>query len=139
MKRSNVLIVIYVSILAIIIFFKFIFWIKMDIPIGKLSIVYLLFLVFVLSYKNKVTYVLLWILCATPFVWKLATYNISGFIPTEYTYPLYKYFNEEYRKTALFFLKFPYYFSVLLFVTSLTRGIRNLYGVRLNKSSSEHK
>ena len=102
---------------------------NIDYPIGRLSIVYLLSLIAVLSLRNKVTFVLLWVLSITPFIWKIIEHQVSGSIPLEYTFGFYTYFNDTHPNIASFFIYFPYYFGILLCLTTLPKAVRLLYGV----------
>ena len=123
------LLLIYTGILAVIILFKFILWINLDYPIGRLSILYLLSLIAVLNFRNKATFVLLWALSIVPLVWKLIEHQTSGSIPLEYTFGFYTYFNDTHPNIASFCINFPYYFAIVLCLTSLLKGVRSLYGI----------
>lgn len=123
------LLLVYAGILAVIILIKFILWVNADYPIGRLSILYLLSLIAVLSFRNKVTFVLLWVLSIAPFAWRIIEHHVSGSTPLEYTYAFYKYFIEDHQAIALFFRQFPYYFGALLCLTTLFKRVRLLYGI----------
>lgn len=129
MKQVKNILLIYISLVLVIILFKFVLWVKIDYPIGRLSIVYLLSLIAVLKFRNRITFVLLWLLAILPFAWRILEYNISGSTSFEYTYVFYQYLYDDYSKTAQFFIHFPYYFSILLCLTTLPKTVRLLYGM----------
>lgn len=128
--RFRSLLLIYVGILVIIILLKLFFWFRIDYPIGRLSIIYLFSLIAVLGSRNKITFVLMWMLAILPFVWRIIDHHGSGSTPLEYTYVFYKYFSDTHPDIASFFINFPYYFSTLLCFTTLFKSVRLLYGIR---------
>lgn len=119
---------IYISILTTIILLKVILWIKMDYPIGRLSIIYLVSMILVLYFRNRITFILLIVLCVLPFALRFIDLHLSGPTSLEYTFAFYKYLFEDHRKIALVFIQFPYYFSALLCLSLLFKNVRLLYG-----------
>ena len=117
-----------VLLISLFICLKFIFWMSLDMPMSRLSVVYLMLILICLFLRNKISFLLLIGLTIFPFVFKMINTHLSGYLFTEFSSVLLPLTGKE--KTVLGIQIIDISYLIYLFILTailIIPGIRKFY------------
>jgi hypothetical protein len=134
-KNNNMKIVLYfiTGILVLLILGKYTIWILFDEPIQRKSVLYLLFILCVLIWRNKWTFFGAIFLFILPFPFCVINSRYSGLGAFDFTNNLYFHFRDSYPGFAQFLLRLPLYFYLFMIALFCLPFTWKVYGLRKKK------
>lgn len=117
-----------VLLISLFICLKFIFWMSLDMPMSRLSVVYLMLILICLFLRNKISFLSLIGLTIFPFVYKMINTHLSGYLFTEFSSVLLPLTGKE--KTVLGIQIIDISYLIYLFILTailIIPGIRKFY------------
>lgn len=130
MRSIQVKILMYsiMSLISLFICLKFVFWMSLDLPISRLSIVYLVLILVCLFLRNKISFVALIILTIFPFVYKMMNTHLSGNLFTEFSSVLFPLTGKGEYVLGIRIVNVSYLiYSLILIIVLFVPGIRKSY------------
>ncbi len=118
----------FALLISMFICLKVAFWISLDLPISRLSIVYLGSILICLFLRNKISFLALIGLTVFPFVYKMMNTHLSGYLFTEFSSVLLPLTGKEETVFGIQIINISYliYFLILIIILFVP-GIRKSY------------
>lgn len=121
--------------LLLIGFLKLVVWYRTDVPISRLSMIYILSMVTMLFIRKKWTYFCLLLILTLLFVGDFYSANYSFHLtPFNYTSSLNEWVDSFDSNLNYYLMSFPRFFSAIVFIILLIPSSRVQYGFQLSKS-----
>lgn len=118
-----------VLLISLFICLKVVFWMSLDLPLSRLSIVYLITIVICLLIRNRISFLILIALTVFPFVYKEMNIHRSGYLFTEFSSVLKPLFgNSSIQILGIHMVTISYLiYLFILTVILIIPGIRKFY------------
>lgn len=119
----------FAGFISLFICLKVVFWLSLDLPLSRLSIVYLIAIVICLLIRNRISFFILIALTVFPFVYKKMNIHLSGYLFTEFSSVLKPLFgNSSMRILGIHMITISYLIYLFILTAILIiPGIRKFY------------